>query len=325
MITTVWRTTPDAAELAAIRALTEAVAAADGTTAYAEPTAMDLVTGGTGQATRHLLARVDGVETDDAVLVAYAHVDASHGSASRDDDVVEWAVHPDHRRRGIGARVADVLVAEFPGARAWAHGDHPGAARLAERHGWRRDRELWEMRRDPAAGPLPELVVPDGVEITPLRVGEKGVGENGVGEKGVGEDEQDVVTVNNRAFAWHPEQSGWTVETVRHLQAESWFDADGVLLARDASGDLLGFHWTKVHERSASVPEPLGEVYVLGVDPAAQGRHVGSALTLAGLHHLAGRGLDTVILYVEGDNTAAIATYRRLGFVRAAVDVSYRR
>ena len=42
---------------------------------------------------------------------------------------------------------------------AWSHGDHPAAARLAERHGMRRARELWVMRR-PSSVPLPELVLP---------------------------------------------------------------------------------------------------------------------------------------------------------------------
>jgi mycothiol synthase len=205
-------------------------------------------------------------------------------------------------------------VEAAPAARFWAHGDHPGAARLAARVGRRRARELWRMRR-PAPGheapPLPALAVPDGVAIRPLRVDH---------------DEDAVIAVNNRAFAWHPEQSGWTRAAVAEIEAEPWFDADGVLLAWDtASGDLLGFHWTKVHDVAAGADEPLGEVYVVGVDPAAQGRGLGRALTLAGLHHLADRGLRTTILYVEGDNAAAIATYRGLGFERDAVDVSYQR
>ena len=87
-----------------------------------------------------------------------------------------------------------------------------------------------------------------------------------------GQDEDAVVAVNNRAFSWHPEQSGWTTDDVAAIEAESWFDADGVLLAWDtATGDLLGFHFTKVHAVSETVPEPLGEVYVVGVDPAARG------------------------------------------------------
>lgn len=306
MITTAWRTVPSATELEDVRALADTVAAADGTAAFASPAMRDLAdwaaagsaVGSARPTSRGLLA------LDDGRLAGYAHVDAASA-----DDVVELAVHPDHRRHGVGAALADVLAAELPTGRAWAHGDHPGAARLAERAGRRRARELWRMRRPPSAGPLPELGAPAGTAVRALRVGT---------------DEQAVVAVNNRAFAWHPEQSGWTVDEVRRLEAESWFDPEGVLLAWDeVDGDLLGFHWTKVHARSPSVPDPLGEVYVVGVDPSAQGRGLGAALTLAGLHHLAGRGLDTVFLYVEGDNAAAVVTYRRLGFERDAIDVSY--
>ncbi len=73
--------------------------------------------------------------------------------------------------------------------------------------------------------------------------------------------------------------------------------------------------------------ESLGEVYVVGVDPAAQGRGIGATLTLVGLHHLAQRlsGADqpTVMLYVEADNSAAVNTYQRLGFEVSNVDVAY--
>lgn len=302
-----WASTPTPQEADQVRALVGAVAAADGVDAFAEPARRDIAAlgGGGGRAgSRHLLVH-DGED-----LVGYALLDLENP----DDPVAELAVLPERRRRGVGAAVVDAVVEESPGARFWAHGDHPGAGRLAERVGRRRVRELWRMRR-PAPGheapPLPELVVPAGVAIEPLRVGR---------------DEDAVVAVNNRAFAWHPEQSGWTRADVAEIEAESWFDAAGVLLGWDtATGDLLGFHFTKVHEVSATVSEPLGEVYVVGVDPAAQGRGLGRALTLAGLHHLAGRGLHTVVLYVEGDNAPAIATYRRLGFERDAVDVSYQR
>ena len=86
---------------------------------------------------------------------------------------------------------------------------------------------------------------------------------------------------------------------------------------------MAGFHWTKEHRDPGA--EPVGEVYVLAVDPAYQGRGLGPALTLAGLQHLRSRGLSTVMLYVDGDNAPAIATYRRLGFERVALDVMYAR
>jgi mycothiol synthase len=71
----------------------------------------------------------------------------------------------------------------------------------------------------------------------------------------------------------------------------------------------------------------LGEVYVVGVDPAAQGRALGATLTLAGLHHLAdklsGAPEPTVMLYTEADNVAAVKTYERLGFTVFSVDAAY--
>jgi mycothiol synthase len=150
--------------------------------------------------------------------------------------------------------------------------------------------------------------------------------------------------VNNAAFSWHPEQGGWTEADVEERRGESWFDAGGLFLAFDEAsgrpersdsgndtGDLLGFHWTKVHGAH------LGEVYVVGVDPAAQGRGLGAYLTLIGLHHLADRlgasarsgeatrGIDVadVTLYVEADNAAAVKTYQRLGFTVFTADVAY--
>jgi mycothiol synthase len=88
---------------------------------------------------------------------------------------------------------------------------------------------------------------------------------------------------------------------------------------------LLGSHWTKVHPAGEAGDEPIGEIYVLGIDPEAQGLRLGRALTDIGLAHLRGRGLSAVLLYVEEDNTAAVSLYERTGFVRHAVDVSWRR
>ena len=293
---------PTAADRAEIERLVAAVRDADGVSAWSEPTLLDLATP-TGHG-RHLVVR-----TDDGALAAWAHVDAG----DPDDVVVELGVAPGARRHGIATAVARALLADpaiRPGhARVWAHGDRPGSAELARALGLARDRDLWMMRRPAGAEPLPAPRSVEGVTIAPLRVGR---------------DEPDVVAVNARAFSWHPEQGAMTVDDVVRREQEPWFDAAGFLLARDdASGALLGFHWTKVHPDGARDGGPMGEVYVVGVDPDAQGRGLGGALTLAGLHHLAGRGLHEVVLYVEADNEPAVATYRRLGFEVDAVDVSF--
>ena len=126
-------------------------------------------------------------------------------------------------------------------------------------------------------------------------------------------DADAVVEVNAAAFASHPEQGAMDADNLARRMAEPWFDPAGLLVAEDGSG-VLGFHWTKQHDAR------LGVVYVVGVAPAAQGRGLGRVLTLAGLHQLAGLGVDEVLLYVESDNAPAVAVYSRLGFTHADVD-----
>ncbi|NIH86427.1 mycothiol synthase [Amycolatopsis granulosa] len=253
----------------------------------------------------HLLARSDGT------LAGYAHLDPGGDAFGR--QVAELIVRPDDRRRGVGTEMVSALVERAAGAplRVWAHGDHPGAAALAGRTGFTRARELLVMRTevDPA---WPEPRLPEGVTLRTFVPGQ---------------DEQAVIEVNARAFDWHPEQGRLTVEDLRAEEAEDWFDADGFFLAEDGTGKLLGFHWTKVHPANPRRfgGRETGEVYVVGVDPGAQGGGLGKALTLAGLRYLRDRGLPQVILYVEGDNAPAVAVYTRLGFTRHEVDVQYER
>lgn len=132
-----------------------------------------------------------------------------------------------------------------------------------------------------------------------------------------GQDEQAWVEVNNRAFAWHREQSGWTVEMVTERETEDWFDPDGFRI-HEKDGRLAAYCWTKVH---ADEDPPAGEVYVIAVDPDFHGQGLGRALTLAGYQHLEAEGITSGILYVDADNTTAVTLYKDLGLV---VDVTRR-
>lgn len=252
-------------------------------------------------------------------LAGYAHLDTS-GEPAGEPLAAELAVRPDSRRSGVGTRLvrallerADVALesnregeVEDTGAlRIWSHGRHPGALRLAERFGFTRSRELWRMGRDLAESELPaDDEPPEGVVIRAFRPGR---------------DESEVVRVNHRAFSWHPEQGGMTEDELAEKERLDWFDPEGFLLGVDSSGKLLGFHWTKIH------PDGTGEVYVVGVDPDTQGSGLGRVLTLAGLRHLRTVGCPSVMLYVEADNPAAIAVYRRLGFERWDTDIQFGR
>lgn len=135
----------------------------------------------------------------------------------------------------------------------------------------------------------------------------------------VGRDEEAWIEVNNAAFSWHAEQGGWDVATLRQREREPWFDPDGFLL-HERAGRLAAFCWTKVH---ADTDPVLGEIYVIAVHPDFHGLGLGRALTVAGLHHLASRGIRTGMLFVDRSNTAAVELYRSLGFVLHRTDRAF--
>ncbi|TDB85344.1 mycothiol synthase [Actinomadura sp. KC216] len=274
-------------EVAAVLALVEAATDADGVGPLSEHALLALRGGRAGTAI-----------SDGGTIVAYAHLDPA---TDEEPAAGELVVHPGHRRRGHGRALLRALREQAGGPlRVWAHGDLPAAAALASAEGMARVRALFQMRR-PASGPLPEPRLAGGVTLRTFEPGR---------------DEKAWLNVNARAFADHPEQGAWTIEDLRDREAEGWFDPAGFFLA-ERDGRLAGFHWTKTH------PGGLGEVYVVGVDPDAQGLGLGRALTLAGLHHLRGTGADQFMLYVDESNAAAVRLYESLGFTRHAVDVMY--
>jgi mycothiol synthase len=289
-------------DTAELRELLTAVAAVDGRPSLPDGDGVP----GEFRGGAYLLAR----RGDTTVGVVHLN---THGDAAG-RPVAELVVRPADRGHGIGAELTSRLLARIgieptePAGdrlRVWAHGDGPAAAALATRFGFRRARTMNRMRRDLTE--LPDYTLPDGITLRPFRPGR---------------DEDAVTEVNHLAFAWHPEQGAMTADDVRATEAEQWFDADGLLLA--VAGDrLLGFHWTKVHP-DAGDGRPIGEVYVVGVRPDAQGGGLGRGLTIAGLRHLRERrGMDRVMLYVESDNQAALAVYRKLGFTLWDADVQY--
>ncbi|MGE3288136.1 MAG: mycothiol synthase [Pseudonocardia sp.] len=298
------------AEIDEVGELVAAATEADGTAPLSEHVLLHVRRGGDTHAA-HLLAR-----DEDGTLVGFAHLDLTDPVSGGAGELV---VHPARRRAGTGTALVSALLERTAAAggpwggrlRLWAHGEHAGAVALAERLGFSRVRVLWQMRRSLLA-PLDPVELPEGVRIRPFVVGQ---------------DEAAFVEVNNAAFDWHPEQGGWDVAQVKLREAEPWFDPAGFLLAVDAQGRILGFHWTKVHgSGDGDHPhEPIGEVYVVGVDPAARGMGLGRALTLAGLRYLRELGLRQVMLYVESDNDAAVGVYRDLGFTHWDTDVSFAR
>lgn len=252
------------------------------------------------------------IATNDGELVGYAHLDLTD---QVEGPSAELVVHPDHRGRGIGGALLDALR-EASGAslRLWSHGDLPGAKNIAERTGFNRIRTVIQMRRS-LNDPIPEL--PSDIAIRSFLVGI---------------DNEEWIALNNRAFIGHPEQSNWNLKDLEIRLKESWFDHRGFLIAEE-SGAMTGFCWTKVHgghthQHSDNEPEhdhdPIGEIYIMGVDPGHQGKGIGRAVTIAGLKHLRYQGIFSAMLYVDAANQGAISLYQSLGFTEWGRDVLYR-
>ncbi|MFI1400135.1 mycothiol synthase [Streptomyces sp. NPDC020681] len=272
-----------------------AVAArSDGMQAVSEQGRLQL-RGGPREGVRHLLLTVEGE------LVGYAQLEDTDPIEA---PAAELVVHPGHRGRGHGRALGSALLGlSGKRLRMWAHGGKSAARHLAQVLGLTLFRELRQLRRPLSPLDIPEPVFPAGVTVRTFVPGQ---------------DDDAWLAVNAAAFAHHPEQGAITQRDLDDRKAEPWFDPKGFFLAERA-GEMIGFHWTKIHAE-----EQLGEVYVVGIRPDAQGGGLGKALTAVGLRHLAAQGVPTAMLYVDADNPAALTVYDRLGFRTHEVDLMYR-
>jgi mycothiol synthase len=244
----------------------------------------------------------------DQALTQLATSDVVHVLAHADDRLVGYAQldGTSLELAGDAAAVTELLdTVEARGdadLRVWSHGRRSPVGAVLQARGYTRVRVLHQLRRS-LSEPLPEIALTDGVIVRTFVPGR---------------DEQAWLRVNAAAFAAHAEQGRWTLADLQAREAELWFDPAGFFLA-ERDGQLLGFHWTKVHA------DGTGEVYVLGVDPSAQGLKLGPALLVRGLAHLTGRGCGQALLYVDDDNAAAMRLYERLQFARHDSDSQWRR
>lgn len=243
---------------------------------------------------------------DDLVVVSPG--DRPDGLAVAMDRTGDWTVeivvrpaHPDAPAvvSGLlGALLDGVLARDARSVTWWVHGSVWPADDLARAHGLGSDRRLNQMRR-PLPADRPAAVTTRAFVV--------------------GADDDAWIRVNNRAFAGHAEQGGWTAATLAERLAADWFDPEGFRL-HEVDGRLAAFCWTKVHDE---VEPPVGEIYVIGVDPDFQGRGLGRELTLAGLDAIVARGVHQGMLYVDADHIAAVSLYERLGFHTSTVDHAY--
>jgi mycothiol synthase len=286
-------------DIASVSELLDAAARADGRRPLSDHLYLDLVNGGL-DGFAGFLASEPGHDHP----VAYAQI-----SRGNDAHAFELVIHPHHRYEmaTIGPELIEAaleVVASDGGGRVnwWVFEPTSAHTALADDASLVQGRTLHQMRRRLPTG---ESVTISTRSFVP------------------GDDDAEWLRVNNQAFSDHGEQGGWTIDTFCQRRQEPWFDVNGfrVLDAAAVPGvagsphehRMAGFCWTKVHPATGD-EQPLGEIYVIAVDPEFHGRGLGAQLTLAGLEHLAGEGIDIGMLYVDADNTAAVTMYQRLGF-----------
>ena len=274
-----------------VLALIASATDSDGVPPVAEHVLLHLRHGG-DKADSHLVA------TKDDMVAGYAHLDLTDAVEGPSAELV---IAPRFRKSRIGSELLKSLT-ETPKLRLWSHGDLPGAKNLALSNGFTRVRTVIQMRRS-LTDPIPEID-----PNIPIRSFLPGI------------DNQAWLELNNRSFTSHPEQSNWSERDLEIRTKESWFDPSGFLIS-EIDNQLTGFCWTKVH---GGDHDPIGEIYVMGVDPKFQGRGIGRAVTIAGLKHLRYQGIFSAMLYVDEKNTAAINLYKSVGFTEWGRDVLYR-
>ncbi len=306
-------------DIVSVSELLDAAARADGRRPLSDHLYLDLVNGGLDGFTGFLAS-----EPGHDHPVAYAQI-----SRGNNAHAFELVIHPHHRYEmaTIGPELIEAaldVVANDGGGRVnwWVFEPTSAHQALADQASMHRGRTLYQMRR-----PLP-ADTPVTIDTRPFVPGA---------------DDVEWLRVNNQAFADHGEQGGWTIETFCQRQQEPWFDPAGFRVldaatvtadsavdhvevdgdrANGGAGPMAGFCWTKVHPPTDDEPA-LGEIYVIAVDPDFHGRGLGAQLTLAGLDHLAGAGITTALLYVDADNSTAVAMYERLGFTIHSTNAAF--
>ena len=276
----------------------------DNTPAIAEHVLLHLRHGG-DKADSHLVIQKDNQ------VIGYAHLDKTDHVAGPS---VELVIHPEHRGSGTGSDLLkSAIKASGNKIRLWSHGDLPQARALAESNNFIKVRTVIQMSKELS-------------EVSPIDC------DYQIRSFLPDLDNNAWLTLNNMAFANHPEQGNWSEADLSIRLNEDWFDEKGFFVAQDKD-QLIGFCWTKIHgghSHSHSTGEdhhdhaPIGEIYVTAVSKEYAGKGVGKALTITGLNYLKYQGLNSAMLYVDEDNQAAFNLYKSLGFLESGKDVMYK-
>lgn len=218
-------------------------------------------------------------------------------------------IHPEHRRKGLATRLFDqaqqrASELKARAIRASIRQDNTTAKKTLLKLGFRRAREYFHLELETAGSQLPET---EGlaVSLRPLQSHEAAL----------------LTELQNRCFTGAWEFNPNTVEEIARTINSPFCSPEDILLACD--GDrAIGYCWTMVLPAISGQPA-RGQILMLGIDPDYRGRGLGRAVLLAGLAHLANKGVQIIELTVDSENKAAFSMYKSLGFKVSSVSLWY--
>ncbi|OHU23897.1 hypothetical protein BKG77_09990 [Mycobacteroides chelonae] len=261
----------------------------------------------------------DGIVALDASgsLIAYGMVTPNEVNETIVWIYLDGAVHPGHRRQGIGTALLEWLERRGRQHLAARHEPLPGwlaidvsehaesTAALLDSHGFHGVRWFFDMERDLTA-PIPHAPLPAGTQFVSY----------------TNELSEDARTTSNEAFRDHwgsqPRSTDdWLVGELR-----SDFRASLTTLVSATEGPAEASHIVGL--LSTDVPEhewhargrKFGYINEIAVRRAWRGRGIARALVVHAMHAYRDLGLELAVLSVDSENSSgAVGLYTDLGFV----------
>jgi mycothiol synthase len=216
--------------------------------------------------------------------------------------ILECMIHPLHRRNGVATALLQE-VSRYAGEAGSRHlqvcilQNNLAAQNLASHLGFKFIRHFHGLRLDFNHIRLPDLE-PGRYIIRCL-----------------GPDEADRLTqIQNRAFAGSWGFNPNTSAEIEYRINSSTCSPENIIMAY-LKNKPIGYCWTRIMmEKKSAAGLTKGEIHMLGVDPDFRKKGIGRNVLLAGLADLKSRGASIVELTADGEDPAALALYKSVGF-----------
>jgi mycothiol synthase len=215
--------------------------------------------------------------------------------------VLDFWVHPQHRRRGLAKKLLSYATdrASLLGARA-AHVNmgekNVVAGRTLSGLGFSIIRQFLELRLDIAD------------------VGELDMARAILDSRYLQPGEEDKLTqLQNRALSGTWGYNPNTVEEIAFRVNSVTSSREDIVLAYEGN-EAIGYCWTGISCQEGIPSVRKGRILMLGVAPDHRGEGMGRKLVLAALARLRSKGLQVAELTVDSENKAACGLYESIGF-----------